>query len=218
MIKLILGDCLDRMKEIPAASVDMVLCDLPYGTTQNKWDSIIPLAPLWAEYIRICNGAIVLTAAQPFTSVLCCSNLNAFRYIWTWDKIATTGFLNAKVQPMRRTEDVCVFGNIRLCYNPQMTEGKIIKRTGAKSSVGKHGGVSCNRLGIIEDERRDSTNKRYPVNLIAISNGHSPHTKNLHPTQKPVALMEYLIRTYTNECDTVLDNTMGERHNWHSMH
>ena len=199
-VKLIHGDCLEVMKSIPDGSVDLILCDLPYGTTQNKWDSIIPFKDLWDSYNRICRGMIVLTAAQPFTSALIMSNQKDFKYTWVWDKALSSGFLNAKKQPLRQTEDVVVFGKGKT-YNPIMeVRGKPRNKGGRGKSrmsdnYGKYGdSVSVN-------------NEYYPTNLLRISN--AVRKGRQHPTQKPVALMEYLIRTYTNEGDTVLDNCMG---------
>ncbi|WP_457659571.1 DNA-methyltransferase [Sinorhizobium medicae] len=191
------GDCLEILPTIEAGSVDMVLCDLPYGTTQNKWDSIIPLERLWAEYRRICRGAIVLTAAQPFTSALVMSALDMFKYQWVWDKSQVTGFLNAKKQPLRRHEDVLVFYEKQPTYNPQFTEGRpySINRSHATSNYGSQ-----------VDNATESDGMRYPTSILSIP---QPRIKGGHPTQKPVALMEYLIRTYTNDGETVLDNTMG---------
>lgn len=195
-MKLLQGDCLELMRTIPSGSVDMVMCDLPYGTTQNKWDSIIPLEPLWMEYRRICKGAIVLTAAQPFTSVLVCSNLAEFKYQWVWQKEAGTGLLNAKKQPLRDHEDVLVFYKAQPTYNPQFTAGKpyICKKGGETSNYNPSGSV----VTINEGTRCPKTVQFFQRDKSKV-----------HPTQKPVALMEYLIRTYTNEGDTVLDNTMG---------
>lgn len=196
MITLFNECCLTAMKHIPDNSVDMVLCDLPYGTTQNKWDSIIPLPALWEQYRRVCKGAIVLTAAQPFTSVLTCSNLGMFKYAWVWQKEAGTGLLNAKKQPLRDHEDVLVFYASQPTYNPQWGGGKPYKcRKGGETS-------NYNPSGSVVTE---SDGKRYPKTTQFFQRDKT----KVHPTQKPVALMEYLIRTYTNEGDTVLDNTMG---------
>ena len=199
-VQLIHGDCLEVMKSIPDGSVDLILCDLPYGTTQNKWDSVIPFDKLWTEYKRVCSGAVVLTAAQPFTTALIMSNQKDFKYTLVWDKALASGFLNAKKQPLRQTEDIVVFGKGKT-YNPIMeVRGKPrIKGGHGKSrrsdNYGKYGdSVSVN-------------NEYYPTNLLRISN--AVRNGRQHPTQKPVALMEYLIRTYTNEGDTVLDNCMG---------
>lgn len=198
------GDCLEMMKYLADGSVDMVLCDLPYGTTQNKWDAVIPFDQLWAEYRRIGkpNCAFVLTAAQPFTSALVMSNPKEFKYQWVWDKVQPTGHLNAKKQPMRRHEDVVVFYAAQPTYNPQLTEGKAIKRTAGVAP-------QSTNYGHFESVGGDSGTTRQPTSIIQVSSGRSPNARTVHPTQKPVALMEYLIRTYTNPGDTVLDNTMG---------
>lgn len=190
---LMRGDCLELMPTLADNSVDLILCDLPYGTTQNKWDSVIQFEPLWAHYKRICRGAIVLTAAQPFTAALIMSNPRDFRYQWVWCKTRSVGHLNAKKMPMNAHEDVCVFG--RGPYNPQGLQpyGKVNKRSKSGDNYGAAGTSNF----------ADFTN--YPNTLLTFA-----HDKErLHPTQKPVALMEYLIRTYTNEGDTVLDNCMG---------
>lgn len=197
------GDCLELMRDIPDGSVDMILCDLPYGTTQNKWDSVIPLDLLWAEYRRICRkgAATVLTAAQPFTSSLVMSNPDMFKYDWTWRKEKGTGHLNAKKMPMRDKEDVLVFYSQKPVYNPQFGEGKPYNgaaRVGKKQQTENYGKYAA--------IREDNYGKRYPRQVIEFN---SVGRGGEHPTQKPIALMEYLIRTYTNEGDTVLDNCMG---------
>lgn len=200
-IDLRLGDCMEIMRDLPDASVDMILCDLPYGTTQNKWDAVIPFGPLWDEYKRICKGAIVLTAAQPFTSALVMSAPEMFKYAWVWDKVnRPTGHLNAKKQPMRQTEDVLVFYRAQPTYNPQMTDGEPYIATGSKKS---------GNYGAQKPTTTVCDGKRYPRNLLAISADERGTVGRVHPTQKPVALMEYLIRTYTNEGELVMDNTMG---------
>jgi len=192
-------DCLDGMKLIPDKSIDMILCDLPYGTTRNKWDAVIPFEPLWREYERIIkdNGAIVLTASQPFTSALVVSNIKLFRYDLTWDKSQVTGFLNAKKMPLRRHEDILVFYKKQPTYNPQFSIGKPyrIKRGHDTPNYGKQ---TANET--VSDGRR------YPTSIIEIP---QKREKGGHPTQKPVALFEYLIKTYTNEGEVVLDNCMG---------
>ena len=206
-IKLLLGDCLERMKEIPDKSIDMILCDLPYGTTACKWDTIIPFEPLWEQYKRIIkpNGAIVLTASQPFTSALVMSNPKMFRYSWVWVKSRPTGHLNAKKQPMRKVEDVCVFYRKQCTYNPQgLKEGTFNNtRPGKQNKIrGK---------GVHGSERSDfglSSFTNYPTNVLQYNNEHNVGV-GIHPTQKPVALFEYLIKTYTNEGDLVLDNVAG---------
>jgi site-specific DNA-methyltransferase (adenine-specific) len=204
-MNLMQGDCLKRMQEIPDGSVDMVLTDPPYGTTACKWDTVIDLPLMWEQLKRVIkpNGAIVMTASQPFTSALVMSNPKMFKYDWCWSKSQKTGHLNAKKMPLRSKEDVIVFYSRQPNYIPQMGEGKKISRT-----VGK----SKNRpevYGKFEKQGKPSGTNRYPHSIISISAGRSPHTKHLHPTQKPVALLEYLIRTYTNEGETVLDFTMG---------
>lgn len=191
-------ECLSAMKRIPDGSVDMVMCDLPYGTTQNKWDSVIDLPSLWANYRRVCkpNAAIVLTAAQPFTSVLVVSNLKGFKYDWVWQKEAGTGLLNAKKQPLRDHESVLVFYDNQCTYNAQFTEGKpyVCKKGGETDNYNKSGTV----VTVNEGTRCPKTVQRFQRDK-----------DKDHPTQKPVALMEYLIKTYTNEGELVLDNTMG---------
>ena len=202
--RLILGDCLQVMQDIPDGSVDMVCTDPPYGTTACKWDSVIPFEPMWEQLKRITkpNGAIVLTASQPFTSALVMSNVKMFKYCWVWDKVnRPTGYLNAKKQPLRQTEDVIVFYRDHVRYSPQMTQGKPYVATGSKKS--ENYGAQVKSTTICAD------GMRYPRNLIHISADERRTVGRLHPTQKPVALMEYLIKTYTNEGETVLDFTMG---------
>lgn len=196
-MKLYEGDCLEIMKTLETGSVDMVLCDLPYGTTQNKWDSVIPLDLLWTEYKRISRGAIVLTAAQPFTSHLIISAIDIFRYVWVWEKPKASGFLNARRRPLTAHEDIAVFGAIDV-YNPQGTiEVRVDNARKNKAGNGNFGKVSSRPY--IQKEGN------FPRSVLRFQH----ETKPVHPTQKPVALMEYLIRTYTNEGETVLDNTMG---------
>jgi len=190
------GDCLEMMGEIEDGSVDMVLADLPYGTTACKWDSVIPFEPLWAQYRRVTkkNAAIVLTASQPFTSALVMSNVKEFRYGWVWMKRKPVGFLNAKKRPMPKHEDVLVFSSGKERYFPQglVENKKIVKRSG--NSPYRTCGAESVR-----------THSGYPSSELVFQ-----HDKDVgHPTQKPVALMEYLIKTYTNEGEVVLDNTMG---------
>ena len=199
-------DCLEGMKRMPDKSVDMILCDLPYGTTACKWDTIIPFEPLWEQYERVIkdNGAIVLTASQPFTSALVMSNPKMFRYEWIWEKDNHTNFLNIKKQPAKRHENIAVFYKRQPTYNPQMWEGKPSHSTG--SQIGKK--VRREFLGgEFEIKTAPNGNLKYPTSIQKINN--VSRGKNIHPTQKPVALFEYLIRTYTNEGDTVLDNCMG---------
>jgi site-specific DNA-methyltransferase (adenine-specific) len=199
-----LGDCLQGMKRVPDKSVDMILCDLPYGTTACKWDTIIPFEPLWKQYERIIkdNGAIVLTASQPFTSALVMSNPKWFKYSLVWDKKLSTGFLNAKKQPLRRHEDILVFYKKPPAYNPIMEQrGKIRKkgRTNINAKLTDNYGVFNNTF--------TENNIYSPTSILEFSN--TNRTESIHPTQKPVALFEYLIKTYTNEGETVLDNCMG---------
>ena len=193
-------DCVEGMKYIDDKSIDMILCDLPYGTTRNKWDSIIPLEPLWEQYKRIIkdNGAIVLTAQTPFDKVLGASNLDMLRYEWIWEKDNATGHLNAKKMPMKKHENILVFYKKLPQYNPQFTEGK--------PYVVKRGRKSTNYGDDVEgyDGITKSDGKRYPTSILRFNK-----ETGLHPTQKPVALFEYLIKTYTNEGETVLDNCMG---------
>lgn len=197
-------ECLQAMKCIPDGSVAMVLCDLPYGTTQNKWDSVIDLPSLWLAYKRVCkpNAAIVLTAQTPFDKVLGCSNLVMLRYEWVWLKNVATGFMNANKMPMKSHENVLVFYAELPTYNPQKTVGKPYKtkRTGRVDT-----GVNYGEVGI--KVRTDTVNagERLPQTPLSFDRDSGA----LHPTQKPVALMEYLIKTYTNESELVLDNTMG---------
>lgn len=202
MITLMLGDCLERMKEIPDGSVDLVLTDPPYGTTACKWDSIIPLEPMWEQLKRVIkpNGAIVMTASQPFTSILVCSNMEMFRYDWVYDKPAGTGFFNAKLMPLRSHESILVFYKSLPTYNPQKTTGH--KRKTAKKKV-----VSSECYGKDISLPSYDSCERYPRSVQAFKS--DKRKANYHPTQKPVALMEYLIKTYTNEGETVLDFTMG---------
>ena len=204
-MQLFEGDCLEIMKQIPDTSVDMVLCDLPYGTTKNKWDSILPLDKLWEQYKRICTGAVVLTAAQPFTSTLIMSNIDQFKYAWVWNKVnRNSGFLNAKKQPLRSTEDIPVFYSQQSIYNPQMITGKVPYKVKAGLKFSSNYG-NQDRSSVVSE----SDGTQYPRNLIHIPADERGTVGRVHPTQKPVALMEYRIRTYTNEGAVVLDNCMG---------
>lgn len=208
--EILLGDCLELMKDIPNGSIDMILCDLPYGATACKWDTIIPFDKLWEQYERIIkpNGAIVLTASQPFTSALVMSNPKMFKYCWVWDKISCTGNMLAKKQPLRAYEDICVFYKSQSIYNPILREKpkKDIRITNVKvvNNSQTHPQSDYNQF----DRREHPNNKSYPTNVIRINN-YGKAYKRLHPTQKPVALFEYLIKTYTNEGELVLDNTAG---------
>lgn len=199
-MQLLNGDCLQLMKQIPNKNIDMILCDLPYGTTKNKWDSVIPFEPLWEQYNRVIkdNGAIVLFSQSPFDKVLACSNLNLFRYEWIWEKTQGTGFLNSKKMPLKNHENILVFYKKPPIYNPQMRTGfKPYKCTSGKGS---------NNYGEQVQVTTISNGERYPIDVLEFDYDRG---KKLHPTQKPVALLEYLIKTYTNEGDVVLDNCMG---------
>lgn len=205
------GDCLEVMKEIPDASVDMILCDLPYGKTQNKDDKPLPFAELWGHYKRIIkdDGAILLFAQGAFYVELVNSNRKMFRYDLIWDKQLVSGFLNAKRMPLRQHEQIAVFYKKMPTYNPQFTEGKPLHGMGNKF---RHSKNKNNNYGIFDScnnpsaERKGDT-KKYPKSILTFPRKAS--CKMVHPTQKPVSLLEYLIRTYTNEGDTVLDNCMG---------
>ncbi len=207
---LMLGDCLERMREIPDGSVDMICCDLPYGTTACKWDSVIPFEPLWAAYRRVCkrNAAIVLTASQPFTSALVMSNTNAFRYQWVWEKSKAGGIFNAKNMPLKQHEDVLVFSE-GTCANcspnrmPYFPQGLTRVDKEAKNSSRSGTDTIGNRPSRVGAYMQEFSG--YPLSVLRIPS----ESKTVHPTQKPVALMEYLIRTYTNPGETVLDSTMG---------
>lgn len=206
------GDCLDVMPTLPAGSVDLILCDLPYGTTACAWDTVIPFDRLWTCYRRLLRpgGVVVLTAAQPFTTQVIASNLNDFKYCWYWHKRAVTGFANAKVQPLRCVEDVVVFYGSRPTYNPQ----GLVKLNKVRANSATVGGdtvrtdtVASNGKGSLRTAGAEYVQEwtNYPKQLLEISRDR----EKVHPTQKPVALIEYLIRTYTNKGDVVLDNCMG---------
>ena len=204
MVELLNGDCLELMKDIPDKSIDMILCDLPYGTTACKWDTIIPFEPLWQQYNRIIkdNGAIVLFSAQPFTSVLVNSNLKGYKHHWIWEKNRGTGFQVAKYRPMMATEDIIAFTKKgeRINYYPIMVERD--KPTVYKGASGTNG---TNPLANFDKNLKKVSTHKYPTNIIKCNKV----SKAIHPTQKPVELLEYLIKTYTNENETVLDNCMG---------
>lgn len=202
---ILLGDCLEVMGGIESASVDLILCDLPYGTTRNKWDSVIDLPSLWKHYERIIksNGAIVLTAQSPFDKVLGNSNLKLLKYEWIWEKTLATGHLNAKKMPMKAHENILVFYKALPTYNPQKTTGHIRKVSTASHKRNSKQSTNYNPVGLVG---YDST-ERYPRSVIKFST--DKQKSALHPTQKPLALMEYLILTYTNPGDLVLDNAAG---------
>ena len=201
--RVIEGDCIEVMRHLPSDCIDMVLCDLPYGTTQNKWDSIVPLDELWAEYKRIVksNGAIVLTSQGLFTAMLIMSQPKLFKYKWVWEKSKPTNFLNAKKQPLRKHEDVCVFYQRQPVYNPQMTEGTPYDK-----------GVRKNQLsgsyGDFQPVHVHSDGKRYPTDVVYFKTAES-EGEVIHATQKPVELGRYFIRTYSKPGDLILDNTSG---------
>lgn len=199
-MKLLNGDCLELMKNIPDKSIDMILCDLPYGTTHNKWDNVIPMEPLWEQYNRIIkdHGAIVLFSQMPFGASLIMSNPKMFRYEWIWEKNQAVGFLNAKKMPLRKHENILVFYKHLPTYNPQglIKLDEPIQEEGSANRNGKNYGVA--------DKSFIRTHTNYPTDIITFSKD-----SGYHPTQKPVDLLEYLIKTYTNEGDLVLDNCMG---------
>jgi site-specific DNA-methyltransferase (adenine-specific) len=207
MIKLYKGDCLEVMKDIPDKSIDMILCDLPYGTTACKWDIVIPFDKLWEQYNRLIkdNGAIVLFGSEPFSSKLRMSNLKNYRYDWIWEKSLGANPLLCKKQPMKYHENISVFYKKQSTYNPQMTRGKMRNKKpvtwGNKKDEIYNGSLSS-------FNGKDNVNDLYyPRSYQYFSNANQK--EKLHPTQKPVALLEYLIKTYTNENETVLDNCMG---------
>lgn len=196
------GDTIEQMAKLPNGCVDMILCDLPFGTTKCKWDSIIPFDKLWEQYKRIIkpNGAIVLFGSEPFSSLLRVSNLEEFKYDWIWEKPHGTGFLNANKQPIRAHETISVFYAGQPVYNPIKTRGHIRKTSTKRKDTTEVYGLQTG------EHSYDST-ERFPRSVQVFSS--DKQTSALHPTQKPVALCEYLIKTYTNEGETVLDNTMG---------
>ena len=198
--ELMLGDCLEQMNNIPDGSIDMILTDLPYGMTRNAWDTIIPFDAMWEQFYRVSkiNGAIVLHGMQPFTSKLIMSNQNDFKYCMVWDKHTVTGFLNAKKQPLRQHEDIAVFYRKQCTYNPQMTKGKLKNRKPPSKDSGNYGHFK---------KIPHKSDTYYPKTII--SRYPKVNYKGGHQTQKPVDLLEYLIKTYTNEGDTVLDACMG---------
>ena len=206
MIKLIRGDCLEEMKSIPDGSADMVLTDPPYGTTACKWDLIIPLEPMWEQLNRIIkdNGAIVLFGSEPFSSYLRISNIKNYKYDWKWDKVVGSNFVHAKRMPLKVYEDIMVF-NAKGVYNPQME----IRDKNNERKSGVTTGKNLVNVKFIQSDTKGRM--KHPTNKIEINRlkNELNSSKVIHPTQKPVALMEYLIKTYTNENETVLDNCMG---------
>jgi site-specific DNA-methyltransferase (adenine-specific) len=207
MNKLILGDCLEKMKDIPDKSVDMILADLPYGTTACKWDTIIPFEPLWEQYKRIIkdNGAIVLFGSEPFSSHLRLSNLKEYKYDLYWVKQKPVNFLQLKRRFGKTTETISIFYKQQCIYNPQKTKIEDIKKIKNKVQKGKGSSITSAIGFQARDYVDDGT--RYPTDILKFKR--EDESKVIHPTQKPVALFEYLIKTYTNEGDLVLDNVMG---------
>lgn len=211
MYKLLQGDCLELMNKIPDKSIDMILCDLPYGTTKNKWDSVLPFDKMWEQYGRIIkeNGCIALFADGMFMSDLMQSNKKLWRYNLVWDKELISGFLNANRMPLRSHEEICIFYKKLPTYNPQFTDGEPLHGMGTKFSQEKnknnnYGNFdSCNN----PSAKRTGDTKKYPKSIVKFSRPAS--CVMIHPTQKPVELLEWLIKTYTNENDFVLDNCMG---------
>lgn len=202
-IELINGDCLVEMVNIPDKSVDMILCDLPYGITQSKWDVIIPFDKLWEQYNRIIkpNGAVVLFGNEPFSSALRFSNMQYWKYDWIWDKKNKTGILNCKKRPLKQFENIMVFYKKQCIYNPQMTKGRFRNKKITTKKV-------FDAYGDLNNEVDNYNDEYYPSNILEFSNAGNMKGK-LHPTQKPVPLFEYLIKTYTKQGDIVLDNCMG---------
>lgn len=198
-VQLFKGDCLEILPTIPNKSIDMILCDLPYGTTKNKWDSCIDLTKLWEQYRNLIkeNGCIALFGQAPFDKVLAVSNLENFKYEWVWEKNHATGHLNSKKMPLKKHENILIFYKKMPTYNPQFKNGEpyIRKRSGHHST----------NYGSQRDTTTISDGKRYPTDILQFSKD----KERIHPTQKPVKLLEYLIKTYTNEGNTVLDNCMG---------
>jgi len=211
---IVCGDCLEEMPKMPAQSVDAIISDLPYGTTACKWDSVIPFAPLWAEWKRLLkpNGVIVLTASQPFTTALIASNLAAFKYCWTWNKGKAGNFATAKIQPLRVTEDVAVFAFGRSTYNPQMTAALAKnKRPRDRAYAAKEDTTHGIASGVFKVSESHDEDMRHPTNLLNFKSteGECNNLNRVHPTQKPVELMRYLVLTYTNPGDVVLDPCCG---------
>lgn len=204
MERLIHGDCLKEMDSIPDGSIDMILCDLPYGTTQNKWDSVIPLDGLWAQYKRVIKtgGCITLFSQQPFSASLIVSNLKWFRYEWIWRKSQGTGFLNANRMPLKIHENILIFYDKLPLYNPQKEKGYPYYRALSGKKTTNYG-----KYDAWISESKDGS--RYPVDVVEFPQVNCSKEGKHHPTQKPVPLLEYLIKTYTNEGDVVLDNCMG---------
>lgn len=204
------GDCLEKMNEISDHSVDMVLCDLPFGVTQCKWDEVVPVDELWKQYHRVIkpHGAIVLFGIEPFSSSLRLSNIKEYKYDWIWKKPRGTGHLNAKRQPLRDVECISVFYNGQCTYNPQYSKGTPYSamKGGKHSRINERGSTTYGRFMNGAEFRNDNDGFRYPKQVLEFG---VVERDTLHPTQKPVQLLEYLIKTYTNENEVVLDNCMG---------
>ena len=211
-LKLIKGDCLEVMRDIPDNSIDMILCDLPYGTSACKWDTTIPFEPLWKHYERLIkpDGAIVLFGSEPFSSKLRLSNLKLYKYDWKWEKPNGTNFLASKWQPLKVHEDICVFGKgatsyskkITMKYNPQMSKGEPYTQRSGKQKLDKGNATVRSPIKQVVTQ---NNGERYPKTILKFSKDKTKY----HPTQKPVKLLEYLIKTYTDKGDMVLDNCMG---------
>jgi DNA modification methylase len=208
-INLMQGDCLERMKEIESGSVDLILTDPPYGTTACKWDNVIPFDLMWLELNRIIkpNGAIVLFGSEPFSSALRMSNIKNYKYDWIWDKNTSGSFALAKKRPMQYHELISVFYNKHCLYNPQYREYSEASRNDKRTVINKSDGKSATQNINVVNNSYDYVRGAYPKMIIKIDSEN--RTKRVHPTQKPVPLLEYLIKTYTNEDEVVLDFTMG---------
>lgn len=212
--ELILGDCLERMKDIPSCSVDLIFSDLPYGTTACAWDSVIPLDKLWVEYKRISkkDSAVLLFGAQPFTFKLIESNFKCFKYCWYWNKDKAANFLKAKTKPLRVIEEIVVFGNRKVKYRPQMVSTpEDNKRPRNSKRETPEDGIYANRIEYFTESANHNENLRYPKDLINIKStiAECNSANRLHPTQKPLLLCEHLIKSYSDEGDIVLDSCMG---------
>ncbi len=204
-VNLLHGDCLELMKDIPDGSVDMILCDLPYGTTACKWDTVIPFEPLWEQYERVIkdNGVIALFGSQPFSSLLVASNIKLFRHEWIWNKDKSGNFMNCKFEPMKTHEHILIFGKVKGTYNPIMELRDEKNKRNNKPRLNKNNIIGTQEF--YTEESKGNDDYKYPTSVKyfnSVRNGK-------HPTQKPVLLCEYLIKTYTNEGETVLDNCMG---------
>lgn len=211
------GDCLELMPDIPDKSVDMILCDLPYGTTACKWDTVIPFETLWEQYNRIIkdNGVIVLTGSEPFSSALRMSNLKNYKYEWVWNKIAGSNFMNLSNRPFKTHENILVFSNTpNFTFNPiriKRSDKSLLRDKAGKKAIIKRAGhiIEHYNCKASNEGYLDADGKKHPVDIITFSKDERGRYKFKHPTKKPVALFEYLIKTYTNEGDLVLDNCAG---------